>query len=384
MAYSLRRSFRNALPFTPGGRIDIDRSVTGGSILYGARWRKLRWLLGLDVDVQRDERTRWDNVGGARGDLVADQTETVRSVGPFGELELRIGKGFGLTGGVRYDWTEFVVADRFTSDGEESGRIRFREISPRLGVHYGRSPAFHAYANLATAFQVPTTTELAPAGGGGGFDRDIDPERTLGLEAGIKGIVSERLVYELAAYALRVSDALVPYEDVTGRTFFTNAAEVDRRGLEAGVSLRVREGVHLRAAYTFIDSRYRDFDTFTGGASIDYDGNREPNIPRHNLTAELRMESRSGLFAVVALHHRSDLPLDDANREEEEAATTSDVRVGFKWQRGTLRAVPFIGVRNWTDVEYAGAVRPNARFGRFYEPAPGTQVYGGISIELGL
>jgi iron complex outermembrane receptor protein len=304
-------------------------------------------------------------------------------VGPFGEIEIRLGRGVGVVGGLRYDWTEFRTGDRLTSNGDQSGRIRFRELSPRIGIHYGRSDALHAYANLATGFQVPTTTELAPSSGTGGFDSSIDPERTLSLEAGIKGILSERLVYEVAAFALQVRNALVPYQQ-DERDFFRNAGKVDRRGLEVGLSLRPFPGVRLRAAYAWLDARYRDFDTFTNGVFVEYDGNREPNIPRHNLTAELRLNHSSGLFLVLALHHRADLEVNDANTEKADAATTSDVRAGFEWSRGVLRIVPFVGLRNWTDVEYAGTVRPNANAGRFFEPAPGVQAYGGLSFDVAL
>ena len=103
------------------------------------------------------------------------------------------------------------------------------------------------------------------------------------------------------------------------------AALVERRGLELGASLRISEHVHLRTAYTLLDARYRDFDTFSGGQPIDHDGNREPNLPRHNLTAELRMESESGLFAVLAVHHRSSFPVNDQNDLDADALEQYDI-----------------------------------------------------------
>ncbi|MEE8558201.1 MAG: TonB-dependent receptor [Myxococcota bacterium] len=379
-AYYLDRSFRNALPFRPRGRVDLERSAGGGSLVYTQRWQQLRWMLGVDVDVQKDLRWRYDNDDGGRGDLRLRQSETVRSAGPFGEVDWNLGGGFGVVGGLRYDWTEFEVGDRFTADGDDSDRVRFRELSPRLGFYYTRSTALNFYANLATAFQVPTTTELA-RGAQGGFNADLEPERALSLEAGLKGIPSEWFIYDIALFALRVRDALVSFEDPTGRTLFRNAAEVERRGLEFGASLRIHPRVHLRTAYTLLDARYRDFDTFSGGRPIDHDGNREPNIPRHNLTTELRMETSSGLFAVLAVHHQSSFPVNDQNDLDEDAATTADLRVGFERVRGALRMVPFAGIKNFTDVEHAGTARPNAGFGRYFEPAAGIQVYGGMSIE---
>ena len=63
-------------------------------------------------------------------------------------------------------------------------------------------------------------------------------------------------------------------------------------------------------------------------------------------------------------------------------ATTSDVRVGFDWLRGRWHVQPFLGVRNWTGVEYNGSLRPNASFGRFFEPAPEAEIYVGLEVRL--
>ena len=41
---------------------------------------------------------------------------------------------------------------------------------------------------------------------------------------------------------------------------------------------------------------------------------------------------------------------------------------------------PFLGIQNLTDVAYAGAVRLNALGGRFFEPVPRLNVYGGVSV----
>ena len=85
----------------------------------------------------------------------------MRAFGAWARAELELGGGFDLIGGLRWDWVEFVAGDRFTSNGDASDRLHFRELSPQLGLHWGRSTALQLYANLGSAFRVPTTTELA-------------------------------------------------------------------------------------------------------------------------------------------------------------------------------------------------------------------------------
>ena len=76
--------------------------------------------------------------------------------------------------------------------------------------------------------------------------------------------------------------------------------------------------------------------------------------------------------------------MNDGNTAESDGATVSNVRVGFEWRRGDLLIRPFAGVQNWTNVEYNGTIRPNASFGRYYEPAAKAVLYAGVEIGFGL
>jgi iron complex outermembrane receptor protein len=389
--YHIWRDFSNKLPFNK--QVAYDRRVSGGSLLYTQEQGKLHWTSGIDLDLQDDQRRNYENLEGTRGALTLRQSETVRSVGSFAQAELRFDSGFGLVGGLRYDWTEFKIDDRFVAqDGDQSDRLRFRELSPRLGLRYGRSLRFQAYANYATAFRVPTTTELKPIAGGGGFDSDIEPERTSGLEIGAKGLLAGRLVYDVAAFDLRIRNALIPYSDATSpgnpQTFFTNAGEVRRRGLEVGLSALLRPGLSLRAVYTYADYRYHDFDRVTrlagGGRLVEkLDGHWEPNTPRHHLSTELRLVRPSGLFAVLAFRTFSDIEVNDENTAESAGATLSDLRVGYTWQQRDASITPVLGVRNWTRAEYDGTLRPNAGGARYFEPAPETELYVALEVRFG-
>jgi iron complex outermembrane receptor protein len=41
---------------------------------------------------------------------------------------------------------------------------------------------------------------------------------------------------------------------------------------------------------------------------------------------------------------------------------------------------PFLGLNNLANLNYDGTVRLNALGDRYFEPAPGFNVYGGISV----
>ena len=59
---------------------------------------------------------------------------------------------------------------------------------------------------------------------------------------------------------------------------------------------------------------------------------------------------------------------------------TVAARVGWDGQIGGWRVAPFAAIRNIFDERYIGSVSVNAQFGRFFEPAPGRNVYVGIAV----
>ena len=73
----------------------------------------------------------------------------------------------------------------------------------------------------------------------------------------------------------------------------------------------------------------------------------------------------------------------DDNVGRSGSATITDFRVTYDWWRGRTLFRPFLSLRNWTGVEYDGQLRPNAAGNRFFEPAPETEVMGGIEVRWG-
>jgi iron complex outermembrane receptor protein len=383
LVWGLQRDFTNALTFDR--RVNLDRKAWGGSLVYSDTTRFVHMTGGLDVDLQRDVRANFQNIGGARGDQTFDQSENVTAVGPWLSAEAKFDGGFGVVAGARWDWTHFDFGDRWVTDdsGDASDDTTFRDLSPRFGVYWRQSDQFFVYANYDSGFQVPTTTELQTPGGEGGFQDDFDAEKTDGVEVGAKGLLFDRLYYDVALFSLRVRNVAVPAEDLDGVTFYRDAGESHRRGLELALSAWLAPGLSARGSYTYASYRYHDFDQvdLVTGDVVSQDGKLEPNAPINVLGLELRYEHPSGFFAISSLRYFSKLWVDDANSATAPAATTSDLRLGWDLRRGDLIVQPFVGAQNWTGTKYDDRIRPNATFGRYYEPAPRATVYGGIELR---
>lgn len=385
--YSLWRDFSGKLPFAGGGVVEFDRRFYGGGLQYihSAPLSGLdnRLTLGVDIDRQEDDRRRFDNDLGSRGALVFDQLEEVTSVGVFVQDELLLNERVEATLGLRYDEVSFDVDDKFLTDGDDSGDRDLDALSASLGLLWRLNSQFNLYANIGSSFETPTTTEFAnPAGGG--FNQSLDPQELVSYEIGIKGVTQDnRASYDLALFAIDVEDELTPFElaHSPGRTFFENAGESTRRGVELAVSARLGAGFDASFAYTYSDF---EFDRFNDANGNRYDGKRIPGIPEHLAHGSLGYRHPKGFFATAELLFVDGFYANNANSAKTDSYSVANLRLGWKVTLERLELTPFIGLNNLTDEDYAANVRINAFGGRYFEPAPQRNIYGGLSVRLNL
>lgn len=382
-AYGTQRDFENRLPFQSSGAVQLDRVFYGGGLQY-VYTDKLghmnnRLLLGIDLDVQDDDRMRFDNNDGFRGDLTFDQNETVSSIGVFMQNALNLNDRITLTLGGRLDSIDFEVVDHFLFDGDDSGERTFEEFSPMLGVVFDANDSMNLYANLSTAFETPTTTELASPSGGGGFNPDLKPQTATSYELGIRGLLAGgATLYELTVFRANVEDEITPFElpEFPGRTFFRNAGKSTRNGIEATVTVEPIVGFTLSLAYTYSDFK---FDEFTVDGE-DFAGNRIPGIPKNLFHAALEYR-REGSFAIADFINVGEMFADNANSTEVQPYTVVDLRAGYEKIVGDWTLTPFVGVNNLFNERYNGNIRINAFGGRYFEPAPNRNLYGGLTVR---
>jgi iron complex outermembrane receptor protein len=383
-AYGLARSIDNPIPVR---YIDLDRKAGGARAVLSRRILPfLDATAGTEWDAQRDHRLNYENSRGARGTLLLDQREHVTSAAGFAELSATAGP-VDVLGALRYDRFRFSVDDGLVAadNPDDSGARTMDAWSPMLGVSVSAAPWLAFYGNVATAFQTPTTTELANRpSGAGGFNPDLQPERTRSLEAGVKAHRGATWA-ELAAYRARVRDALVPFEveGFPGRQFYRNAGAATHRGIEASAGAEPLAGLRLRGAWTYIDARFGDYMV----GSDNLRANRVPGIAPHRVDASAYWSRAAGPFAGVDVRYAGRTPVADTDNTERLASpayTTVDVRGGWMEVRaGRFRASPSLGVTNVFDVRYNASVVVNAVGGRFYEPAPGRSLYAGVEVKLG-
>ena len=75
--------------------------------------------------------------------------------------------------------------------------------------------------------------------------------------------------------------------------------------------------------------------------------------------------------------------VDNANQSRNDGYVTVDIRLGYDLRTTSLAIFPLVGVNNLFDVRYNSSVVVNAVGGRYYEPAPGRNLYFGLRATTG-
>jgi len=394
--YGGARSLDNPLTFAV---VEVGRHTYGAS--FSARGDASTGLLrhslsaGMDFQYQNDLRRNFATcadtipiVGGTatcpypgeeRGIVTLDQRERVSSAGFYFSDDIPLGNRAGLTAALRADRVHFDVGDRLVtaSDPDDSGNRTLAAVSPAAGIVLRVTNTQSLYANVSTAFETPTATELGNhADGSAGINPDLDPQRSTTFETGAKGWLG-RIQYDASLFSTAVHDELVPYEipGSNGRRYFRNAGRTSRRGAEVGVDASAGP-LSLTLAYTYY--RFR-FERYTSGAS-DFAGNAIPGVPAQRLQGALRL-GNSSHFVVVETEASNKTWLDDANTTRAPGYAVSSVRAGIS--RGRIPHVSLVaGVQNVFDRIYASSLAVNAARGKYYEPALRRTIYLGLTIGL--
>lgn len=386
------RDYQQQLPFPGDSRVAYEREFHGLNAQYQQDIGPTRVLTGIDLEQQRDDRTRrCSSLGGTLdcdpdavvdGDLTLDQRERARSRGAFVHTDTAIGADWNLVAGARHDRIRLSIDDHFPppeGEPDRSGARSFRETSALAGLIWHFRPGYRAYLNAATNFETPTFTEFANPVGGGGFNPELEPQQARSIELGLRG-ESGRLAWEVAAYAARVRDELTPFHlEDDGRTYYTNAGRTARDGLELAAQWHAGGPWTLRSALTLSDFRYRRFEDADGQR---HDGNRLPGLPRQQLFVEAEWRA-GGYFVITDALHAGARYADDANRERAGSHTTVNLRAGRHWQDGPTRGEAFVAVNNLLDADNIDNLRINAAGRRYYEPAPGLTLMAGLRLTFG-
>jgi iron complex outermembrane recepter protein len=362
------RDLDNPLPF---GYIGLERYAGGVRTTYQFQDLPVDINLGAELKLQQDDRLETDNVGGERGNRIdVQQQETVTNQALFARIGYPVSERLHLSLGARADWLQFEADDRL--EATRDGSRDFFSVNPSVGLTW-KLDRSRIYANFSTSFESPTTVELVNRPqGGSGFNQDLNPEKTISLETGIRG-QSSKINYDVALFVMRVDDLLVPFQlEQDGPTFFRNEGQTMHYGVESGFGFRLSNDFDARFMINYLKAE------FSGG---NFEGNDVPGVAPFRFGATLNYTPGNHYFSLDNEWIGS-YKVNSANTASNRPYSIINLRWSIEipdlLESGSIR--PFVAVHNLLNTRYNTSVAINAFGNRFYEP--GSEINFRIGLQL--
>ena len=367
----------------------FDRYGLGASIKYANNstilGRENKFTIGGDLFYQAGPVTEFESIGGAKSFFINSVDETVGNSGVYllNTFELYNSQLYLLLSG-RYDNVYFNQDHRNIS--VLSGQRRFEDFTPKFALNFKVTPAIAVYSSFGYSFDSPAGNELDDYPRADRpiklLNPDLKPQHSTNFEFGVKGNIKNNendflrnTVFDFTFFNTIINDEIVPFE-INTNVFFRNSAKTNRRGLEAGISTEVYDGLKAILSYTFSDFIYDEYETIILDAIGDtsfanYSSNVVPSVPKHNILfgLEYKHQITSNINGYIkgTFQSISEMYVDDANSEQADAYQILNSTMGFEMFLGNFNILLSGGINNILDKTYVGFININSVKRNFYE-----------------
>ena len=366
-----KRDFNSKLPFNYGGIIFLERDYYGLGTKYSKQFssdNKSRTItLGIDHTNQQDDRKRFKNNLGEKGDNTFDQIEKFKSTGVYLINQTDYKSGLLFRYGVRYD------DNRIGTDSEAF--ISLNKFNPSLGISYSINNSNNIYFSTGTSFETPTLNELSNNPSGNGLNKSLNPSSSVNYEIGWRKTTSN-LILDAIVYFINTDNEILPYEleQFPGKNFYRNVGSTRRYGIELSSQLLFSNG-KLNLSYTNAKNTFNEF-VLDGN---DLKGLSLPGIPDQILDIELIFNlSKRG---TLMINNRLIGELFADNLNETQVSSYNLLNITYSKQIFNNSEI-YLGVNNLLDVNYFDNIRINAFGKRYYEPAPKRNFHFGLNLSF--
>ena len=354
--YSSNRDFVGLLPFTNGGYVELNRDFSGAEISIKDKSQNFEWMVGTSIQDQQDDRKRFENNEGEKGVKVVDQMESFRSYGAFVLSSYNKPK-YSIQAGLRYDGNEISLDDNIGIDQQYIDYSKsLNALSPNLGLIFKATKNGELYINYGHAYETPSLSELSANPFGSGFNEELSPMISKGIDVGFRKSINEAS-YNLTAFYIDTEDEIVSYE-IWGMNYYRNLGTSKRYGIELEGSFRPSKLNTFNASYT--QANYEFTNQLING--------QLPGVPKSNFSVEW-IYNKDSFYVKFDLKYAHSLFADDMNQIKVPSFFLSNLALKNTFSIKDLEITAGLQIRNLFDEKYFDNIRLNAFGNRFYEPA---------------
>jgi iron complex outermembrane receptor protein len=371
----------------PSSVIHRSYKTPGGSVQYQFQKNGGNWLNnitgGMDLDGQLIDDYKHPNLGNAveGPEYLSDGNIDQSRLGLFLMDRLELGSRWALLFGIRNDRIHQNLTDHLKLNGEDlSGEATFTRTTGRVGVTYNPKQNVGLYASWGQGFMPPATEELyANPAALGGFNTSLIPQTSHGEEVGVRGNFRDKVFYDAAFFHLITDNDFERYR-IPSRpleTFYRNAGDSRRYGLETEVDWYPIKEVALRGAYTYADYIYTVYTSVSYPGN--WAGNSLPNSPRHQFAFDAEFKPTSKLVVGTTVQALSSAYIDVTNNTWIDSYGLLNMRIAYQVNLWGATGQILVTGKNLTNTLYIAFTEPDPD-GNSYQPGPEREFFGGLQF----
>ncbi|WP_293947384.1 MULTISPECIES: TonB-dependent receptor [unclassified Sphingobacterium] len=294
---------------------------------------------------------------------------------------LQVELSMGLNG------NKISYQQHYPATQENKAHINFGNAwMPRAAVSYLATASFALRASISKGFSAPTIAEVRSSDNI--INKDLKPETGTNHEFGVRWhLWNRRIILDASAYTYQMNNAIIRQVRETGAEYFQNAGKIDQKGIEASIltylitprSWGLVRSLQVGSNFSLNNYAFKNYKV----GDKDYSGNKLTAVPKtvwvNTLNVlfpyQLRLDLLSNLTAAI--------PLDDANTVYANRYHLLQGKISWGKAIGHGHKLNiFVGADNLLNQKYSLGNDINAFGGRYFNPAPLRNYYGGMNFNF--
>ncbi|MDQ8054071.1 MAG: TonB-dependent receptor plug domain-containing protein [Pedobacter sp.] len=252
------------------------------------------------------------------------------------------------------------------------------QLMPRFAASYLIGKDLSMKGSVSRGYSPPTIAEVRSADQV--INTDLQAESGWNYEGGLSFMGIKGLKLNAVVFKFDLAHTIVRRLTTADVEYFVNAGRTAQLGteLEAGYGLNVSstEGwlrhIDFKSSFTYNHFRFKNLNNteLTG-------------VPAHTFVSGVEFLFAKGLFLFAQHNYTSAIPLNDANTVYGKSYHLADLKAGIRsWKIGGYQIDLCLGANNIFNASYSLGNDLNAANGRYYNPAPGANYYGGLAFKF--
>ncbi|MFW5657689.1 MAG: TonB-dependent receptor [Bacteroidota bacterium] len=364
-----------------GGRTHFEYNSMVGNT-------NLRWLTGLEYQDELFTGRNFGNDGGQPDTLNFDDEVTSWQGLAFSKISFEFPQQVFLDLSLSLNNQEYDIHRLYDALLDTSFRQtkNFDPVfMPRAGLLKQMNDNLSVFVSISKGFSPPSVKEVRT--GDGNLNIDLQPETGLNYEFGYRGQwFNNALFIELTLFDFSLSETIVSFTDsVSNVVKFRNSGATTQRGLEAVIRWQpinrkghFLESFSIQTAHSFHDFYFEEYIR----EGNDYSGNELTGVAPHINSSVISLGFSPGIYWHLSANYTDRIPLNDANTVYSDAFLVLNTKAGYNFKGGKFSLEFFGGITNVFDITYSLGNDLNAFGHRYYQPAPGRNIYFGLQVTI--